>query len=346
MLKETGGLMTKAFFDSDADLAVLAGRTVSILGYGNQGRSQALNLRDSGVEVIVGNQRDASFDRAVADGFAVYDLAGAAARGDVLVLLVPDEVMPVLFAEAVALGLRDGDLLIVASGYNLFYEFLCPPGHVDVAMVAPRMIGTGVRDLFVSGKGFPSLFSVEQDYSGQAQARALAFAKGIGSTRAGVFLSSAEEETVCDLFNEHFGYIYELRRAYEVLIEAGYSPEAALLEFYVSGEEAELARAHAFMGLFHQLTLHSQTSQYGQLVTGKPTPEHDRAEKARLHGVVEAIRDGRFAKEWATEQLAGLPTLRRAQHEGLAHPMIAEERKLFAALKRPHGDPSALLPPE
>ena len=119
------------------------------------------------------------------------------------------------------------------------------------------------------GEGFPSLLSVEQDHSGHALEMALAFAKGIGSTRAGVFLSSAEEETVCDLFNEHFGYLYELRRAYEVLIEAGYSPEAALLEFYVSGEEMELARAHAYMGLFHQLVLHSQTSQYGQLVTGK-----------------------------------------------------------------------------
>ena len=338
--------MTKAFFDSDADLTLLAGRTVSILGYGNQGRSQALNLRDSGVRVVVGNQRDASFDRAVADGFDVHDLAGAAERGDVVVLLVPDEVMPALFAESVVPGLRDGDLLILASGYNLFYEYLTPPANIDVAMVAPRMIGTGVRELFLSGKGFPSLLSVEQNSSGQAQARALAFAKGIGSTRAGVFLSSAEEETVCDLFNEHFGYIYELRRAYEVLVEAGYSPEAALLEFYVSGEEAELARAHAFMGLFHQLTLHSRTSQYGQLVTGKPTSEHDRAEKARLRGLIERIRGGTFAKDWATEQQTGLPTFRRAMREGLTHPMIAEERKLFAALGRPHGDAAVLQPPE
>lgn len=338
--------MAKAFFDSDADLTLLAGRTVAILGYGNQGRSQALNLRDSGVAVVVGNQQDASFDRAVADGFDVYDLAGAAERGDVLALLMPDEVMPAIFAETIAPGLRAGDLLIVASGYNLYYDYLKPPANVDVAMVAPRMIGTGVRELFVSGKGFPSLISVEQDYSGHAMARALAFAKGIGSTRAGVFLSSAEEETVCDLFNEHFGYIYELRRAYEVLVEAGYSPEAALLEFYVSGEEAELARAHALMGLFHQLTLHSQTSQYGQLVTGKPTPEYDRAEKARLHGIIDGIRGGKFAKDWATEQQAGLPTFRRAERDGLAHPMIAEERKLFAALNRPHGNPDVLLPPE
>jgi ketol-acid reductoisomerase len=236
-------------------------------------------------------------------------------------------------------------MLIVASGYNLFYGFLQPPPNVDVAMIAPRMIGTGVREMYLSGEGFPSLFSVEQDYTGRAREVALAVAKGIGSTRAGVFLSSAEEETVCDLFNEHFGYVYELRRAYEILTEAGYSPEAALLEFYVSGEEMELARAHAYMGLFHQLVLHSQTSQYGQLVTGKLSPDDEENEKQRLRAVVENIRSGQFAKDWSLERQAGLPTFRRAEKEALSHPMIEEERKLFEILKRRQGDASALSAP-
>jgi ketol-acid reductoisomerase len=338
--------MARAFFDGDADLSLLAGRTVGILGYGNQGRSQALNLRDSGVTVLVGNQRDASFERAVADGFDVYDLPGAAARSDVVALLIPDEVMPVIFRDAVAPHAHDGTLLILASGYNLYFGSIAPPPFVDVAMVAPRMIGTGVRETFVRGEGFPSLFSVEQDHSGHALELALAYAKGIGSTRAGVFLSSAEEETVCDLFNEHVGYVYELRRFYEVLTEAGYSPEAALLEFYVSGEEMELARAHAYMGLFHQLVLHSQTSQYGQLVTGKPSSERDEAEKERLRAVIDNIRSGRFARDWAVEQQTGLPSFRRAQQDGLSHPMIEEERKLFEALGRRQGDAGALMPPE
>jgi ketol-acid reductoisomerase len=338
--------LARAFFDSDADLAHLAGRTVAILGYGNQGRAQALNLRDSGIAVVVGNQRDASFERAVADGFATYSLPEAARLADLVALLVPDEVMPAIFQEAVVPHLHQDDLLIVASGYNLFFRMITLPPTIDVAMVAPRMIGTGVRDTYVRGEGFPSLISVEQDHSGQALARALAYARAIGSTRAGVYLSSAEEETVCDLFNEHFGYVYELRRAYEVLTEAGYSPEAALLEFYVSGEETELARAHAHMGLFHQLTLHSQTSQYGQLVTGKLSPEQDQAEKGRLHGLIENIRSGRFARDWALEQQAGLPAFRSAQLQALSHPMIEEERKLFEALKRRQGDSSALLPPE
>jgi ketol-acid reductoisomerase len=338
--------MARAFFDSDADLSLLAGRTVGIIGYGNQGRSQALNLRDSGVAVIVGNQRDASFDRAQADGFTVYDVAQASAHADVIVLLVPDEVMPGIFRTEVAPHLQAGNLLILASGYNLYYAAIDVPSFVDVAMVAPRMIGTGVRETFVRGDGFPSLLSVEQDHSGHGLDMALAFAKGIGSTRAGVFLSSAEEETVCDLFYDHFGYLYELRRAYEVLIEAGYSPEAALLEFYVSGEEMELARAHAYMGLFHQLVLHSQTSQYGQLVTARLSPEEDQVEKKRLHAVIDNIRSGRFAKDWALEQEAGLPTFRRAEQAGLSHPMIAEERALFQLLKRRQGDASALQSPD
>ncbi|HWE63381.1 MAG TPA: ketol-acid reductoisomerase [Chloroflexota bacterium] len=338
--------MARAFFDSDADLALLAGRTVGILGYGNQGRAQALNLRDSGIAVIVGNQRDASFDRALADGFDAYEPAGAAARADVLALLIPDEVMPGVFRDEVAPNLHDDALVILASGYNLYYRFITPSPSIDVAMVAPRMVGTGVRETYIRGEGFPSLFSVEHDHSGHAFEVALAYAKGIGSTRAGVFLSSAEEETVCDLFNEHFGYLYELRRAYEVLTEAGYSPEAALLEFYASGEEMELARAHAYMGLFHQLVLHSQTSQYGQLVTGKLAPEHEEAEKGRLREMIDNIRNGGFAREWTLEQQTGLPTFRRAQQEGLSHPMIEEERKLFTVLNRRQGDASALFPPD
>lgn len=338
--------MARSYFDADADLSHLAGRTVGIIGYGNQGRAQALNLRDSGVAVIIGNQRDSSFERAVADGFMAYEVAEAAAHADVLVLLIPDEVMPGLFRAAIEPHLRADVMIIFASGYNLYYGLLPLPSFVDVAMVAPRMIGTGVRETYVRGEGFPSLLSVEQDHSGHAFDVALAYAKGIGSTRAGVFQSSAEEETVCDLFNEHFGYVYELRRAYEVLTEAGYSPEAALLEFYVSGEEMELARAHAYMGLFHQLVLHSKTSQYGQLVTARLSPEIERAEKVRLRAIIDNIRSGRFAREWALEQQAGLPAFRRAEHEGLAHPMIAEEGSLFRRLGRRQGDASALEPPE
>ena len=334
--------MARVFHDDDADLTLLQDKTVGILGYGNQGRPQALNLRDSGVTVIVGSPRDESFEQAQSDGFQVYEIAEAAARADLNVLLVPDEVMPAIFEAEVRPGLATGDMVMVASGYNLYYKLLAPPVDVDVAMVAPRMIGTGVRETYVRGVGFPSLISVEQDATGSAFDLALAYAKGIGSTRAGVFESSAAEETICDLFNEHFGYVYELRRAYEVLTEAGCSPESVLLEFYASGEEMELARAHALMGLFHQLTLHSMTSQYGQLVTGKLPPEEDEREKDRLRKVIENIRNGGFAREWAAEQEHGLAGFRRAEREALSHQMIEEERKLFQRLGRRQGDASAL----
>jgi ketol-acid reductoisomerase len=334
--------MTKVFRDEDADLELLSGRTVAVVGYGNQGRSQALNLRDSGVNVVVGSPRDDSYDVAVADGFTVTEIPKAVAEGDIHLLLVPDESMPQIFAESVAPALGDGELLVFASGYNLFYGLLELPSTVDVAMIAPRMIGTGVRETYLRGEGFPSLFSVEQDVSGAAQGRALAVARAIGSTRAGVFASSVEEETVCDLFNEHFGYVYELRRAFEVLTEAGYSPEAVLLEFYASGEEMELARAHAYMGLFHQLSLHSQTSQYGQLVTGKlPAPEEER-EKHRLHGLIQHIRGGGFARDWSLERQAGMPQFHRAQQEAMAHALVHEERRLFEVLGRRQGDAQAL----
>jgi ketol-acid reductoisomerase len=334
--------VARVFHDDDADLTLLADRTVGIIGYGNQGRPQAMNLRDSGVSVIVGSPRDESFEQAQEDGFEVYELAEAAARADLNVLLVPDEVMPAIFDAEVRPGLAPNDMVMIASGYNLYYGLVKPPADVDVTMVAPRMIGTGVRETYVRGVGFPSLISVEQDVTGQGLDLALAYAKGLGSTRAGVVESSVEEETICDLFNEHFGYVYELRRAYEVLTEAGCSPESVLLEFYASGEEMELARAHAHMGLFHQLTLHSMTSQYGQLVTGKLPPEEEDREKQRLRGLIENIRNGGFAREWGAEQERGLPTFTRAEHEALGHPMIEEERKLFEELGRTQGDASAL----
>lgn len=334
--------MAKVFRDEDADLSVLAGRTVAVIGYGNQGAAQALNLRDSGVKVIVGSPRDTSYDAAAAAGFPVMSIPEAVAAADIHLMLVPDETMPSIFSTSVLPHLHHADLLVFASGYNLFYGLLEPPATVDVAMIAPRMIGSGVRATFLRGEGFPSLFSVEGDASGEAQEVALAVARGIGSTRAGVFLSSVEEETVCDLFNEHFGYVNELRRAYEVLTEAGYSPEAVLLEFYVSGEEMELAKAHAYMGLFHQLSLHSLTSQYGQLVTSRlPQPEEAR-EKDRLRGLISGIRSGAFAHDWSLERQTGSPRFHRAWQEALTHPLVREESRLFEILGRRQGDQASL----
>lgn len=324
--------MAKIYFNDDGDLSLLTGKTVSVLGYGNQGTAQAYNLRDSGVKVIVGNTRDTSFEKAVTDGFEAYDVPEAIKRADIHLLLVPDEIMPQMFNQDVRPHLKPGQAIVIASGYNITYGFLKYPADIDVLMIAPRMIGTGVRLGYVNGKGFPSLVAVHQDATGKAKEVMLALSKGIGTLMGGAVESNCDEETLCDLFNEHFGYVYALRRAYELLVEAGASPEAALLEFWASGEEMELARVHMTHGLFHQLVLHSQTSQYGQEVTGRLTADEEEAERKRLRRLIANIKDGTFAKDWALEQQAGFPMWHRVRQENMSHSMIAEEERLLRAL--------------
>lgn len=324
--------MAKIFFEKDADPGVLKGVVVSVLGYGNQGVAQAANLRDSGVQVVVGNARDESFDAAVAAGFDTYDVAGAVERASIHLLLVPDEVMPAVFQESVRPSLKDGDAVVVASGYNVTYGYLEVPESCDLLMLAPRMIGTGVRNSYVSGEGFPSLLGVHHDATGKAWSNLLALAHAVGTLRRGAVESNCDEETLCDLFNEHFGYVYALRRAYETLVEAGASPEAALLEFWASGEEMELARVHMTHGLFHQLNLHSATSQYGQEVTARLSDEDESAERARLRRIVARIKDGTFAREWTLEQQAGNPVWKRVRAENMSSSLVDEEQRLLRAL--------------
>ncbi len=325
--------MAIIYFDDAGDLNLLKDKVVSILGYGNQGRAQALNMRDNGTMVIVGNVRDASFEKAVADGFETYDIAGAVQHADYHFLLVPDEVMPAVFDRDIRPHLKPGQAIVVSSGYNVTYGFLRYPADVDVLMIAPRTIGTGVRKTFLDGTGFPSLVSVEHDATGHAQAVMLALAKSMGTLKRCGIESSCEEETLCDLFNEHSGGLYALRRAYEMLVEAGVSPEAAMLEFWVSGESADVAEVMQAHGLFGQLPLHSRTSQYGQQVTGRLKAEEEEAERKRLRKLIAEIKDGTFAKDWTLEQQAGYPILKRVFQQNLSHPMAAEEERLLRLLK-------------
>ncbi len=326
--------MARMYFDDDADLHHIEGRTVCIIGYGNQGRSQALNLRDSGLDVIVGSRRDTSYETARTDGFEVYPVPEAAARADIVFLLVPDEVMAGVFETQVAPGLRSGDLLVFASGYNIAFDLITPPLEVDVVLIAPRMIGAGVRDTYLSGDGFPSLVAVHQAATGAAWGRTLALCKGIGSTRMGVIESSFLEEATVDLFAEQVGYLYAVRRYCEVLVEAGCSPEVAMLEFYASGEGIETAKAYRDIGLWDQITLHSRTSQYGQEVTARLSPAEEEAERARLRAIIARIQDGSFAREWSTEQQAGFPEFDRIRRANMDHPMRAAERHLYRILGR------------
>ncbi len=300
--------MTTIYHDEDADLGALRGQRIAVVGYGNQGRSQALNLRDSGLDVVVGNIGDASLARATAEGFEARDIAGAVAAAQVAMLLIPDEVMPEVFARDVAPHLADGAALSFASGYNVAFGLVAPPPTVDVLLLAPRMIGPGVRDRFVSGQGFPSFVGVHHDATGRAKARLLALAKGVGSTRAGCLEMSMADEAALDLFTEQgfgpaFGAV--LTSAIETMIEAGYPPAAVLMELYMSGELAYAAQAFVDTGLIEQMDFHSHTSQYGSMTRGWRFADIDL--KSRMRAALDDIRSGAFAAEWQEEQRAGAP---------------------------------------
>ena len=326
--------MARMYFEEDSDLRHLADQTICIVGYGNQGRAQALNMRDSGLSVIVGSRRDTSYETALQDGFSVFGVDEAVARADVIFLLVPDEVMAQVFCQDIAPNLAPGDMLVFASGYNIAFGLIQPPSDIDVVLIAPRMIGAGVRDTYLSGEGFPSLVAVHHSATETAFERMLALCEGIGSAKMGVIESSFLEETTVDLFAEQVGFLYAVRRYCEVLVEAGCSPEAAMLEFYASGEGIETARAYRDIGLWDQITLHSRTSQYGQEVTSRLSPEDEETERARLRAIISHIQDGSFAREWTAEQQAGFPEFNRVRDLNMAHEMREAERKLYKVLGR------------
>jgi ketol-acid reductoisomerase len=297
--------MATVYHDEDADLSALDGRTLAVIGYGNQGRSQALNLRDSGVQVVIGNLRDAYHAAAEADGFEVLPIEAASARADAVMLLVPDEVMPAVYAEKVAPGLRAGDLVCFASGYNVAFDLIAPAPELDVVLVAPRMIGAGVRDGYLAGRGFPCFVGVHQDASGQARRRMLAICRGIGATRGGCIEMTMKDEATLDLFTEQgFGPAWGrvLMSAVELLVDAGFPPEAVLVELYLSGELAYSLEKIRELGMFEQMDLHSQTSQYGSITRGARYLALDAALKEKMGAVLEEIRSGAFAKEWSGQQ--------------------------------------------
>ncbi len=303
---------TTIYDDSDADLSVLEDSTVSMIGYGNQGRSQALNLRDSGIDVVVGNRADDYREQVEDDGFEMLSIADAAERGDVICLLIPDEVAPEVFDREIRPGLEEGNTVYVSHGYNLTYDLLQPPETADVVLVAPRMGGWAVRELYESGEGFPSVLAVEQDYTENAKATALAMAKGIGSTQAGVIEGTADMETKIDLLSEQALLpimMAAMTTKFEVEVAHGIPPEIVMSELYLSYEMAEIFEEMAERGYLGQLPFHSRTSQYGQLSRFDqfdPEPLREFYEE-QLQG----IDNGSFAREWSAEQELDRPGLKR-----------------------------------
>ena len=317
------------FYNDDADLSLIQGRTVAVIGYGSQGHAHALNLRDSGVKVIVGlSEGSKSRAKAEAEGLRVATVAEAAAEADVIMILTPDQVQAKVYAESIEPHLKPGNALFFAHGFNIRFGYITAPEGVDVAMVAPKGPGHTVRREFEAGRGVPALVAVEKDASGEALALALSYAKGLGATRAGVIKTTFTEETESDLFGEQAvlcGATSQLvQYGFEVLTEAGYQPEIAYFE--VLHELKLIVDLMIEGGIAKQRWSISDTAEYGDYVSGPRviSPEV----KENMKAVLADIQNGNFAKRFMEDQAAGGPEFKELRAKGEAHPIEATGRKL------------------
>jgi len=313
--------MAKIYYESDCNLDYLNGKKVAVIGYGSQGHAHALNLHDSGVDVIVGlYEGSKSWAKAEEAGLKVMTAADAAKAADIIMILVNDEKQPKLYRESIEPGLAEGKALAFAHGFNIHYGQIVPPPYVDVFMVAPKGPGHTVRSEYVRGAGVPCLVAVAQDFTGKALEIAKAYAAGIGGSRAGVLETTFREETETDLFGEQAvlcGGVTELMRAgFETLVEAGYSPESAYFECI---HEMKLIVDLIYKGGFELMRYSiSDTAEYGDYVTGKRIiTEETRKEMKK---VLAEIQDGTFARNWILENQVGRPhfnAMRRQHTESL-----------------------------
>lgn len=318
----------KVFYDSDASLDILKDKVISVIGYGSQGRAQALNLRDSGLRVEVGLRGEGkSYELAKADGFSPVPIEVAADRADVILMLIPDVPMPEVFERQVRPYLRKGKALVFAHGYNIHYRRIVPPPDVDVLMVAPKSPGPLLREKYLEKKGVPALIAVYQNASGKAKELALAIAKAIGCTRAGVIETTFAAETETDLFGEQtvlVGGVSELiKKAFEVLVENGYPSELAYFE--VCNELKLIVDLIYAGGLSNMYRAVSDTAKYGGLKIGPKVI--DERVKENMRKVLEDVKSGRFAEEWTGNPNA-YEELSRMMEELEKHPIEVVGREL------------------
>ncbi len=316
-------------YDDDADIHDLDGKTVAIIGYGSQGHAHALNLKDSGVSVVVGLRSDSrSVAKAREHGLRVASPADAASEGDVVMVLVPDELHRAVWESSVKDGIAPGNLLLFGHGFSIHYEEVVPPPDVDVALVAPKGPGHLVRRQFVEGSGVPGLVAVHQDATGRALALALAYAKGIGCTRAGVIETTFKDETETDLFGEQAvlcGGVTELVRAgYETLVDAGYDPRLAYFEcLHELKLIVDLMYEKGIAGMRYSI---SNTAEYGDLTRGKRVIGAE--SRTAMKQLLADIQSGDFAREWIAENRAGQENFRRMREEQARHQVEVVGREL------------------
>lgn len=330
--------MAKMYYDTDANLDFLSGKKIAIIGYGSQGHAHALNLKDSGLEVMVGLYPGSpSWQKAEAEGLTVKNTADAAAAADFLMILLPDEVQRAIYTKDIAPNLKEGDVLAFAHGFNIHFAQVVPPPHVDVVMVAPKGPGHLVRRVFQQGQGVPSLFAVYQDASGQARDRAMAYARGIGGTRAGILETTFREETETDLFGEQVvlcgGLSALIKSGYETLVNAGYQPELAYFEcLHEVKLIVDLIVEGGLSTMRHSI---SNTAEYGDYTRGdRIITDETRAE---MRKILSEIQSGQFAREFVLENQAGKPGFTAMRRREAEHPIEAvgkDLRAMFSWMKK------------
>jgi ketol-acid reductoisomerase len=321
--------MAKIYYEEDANLDVLKGKRIAIIGYGSQGHAHAQNLRDSGLDVVVADKKGTrNWDMAVKDGFEVKEVAEAVKESQVIMFLVPDNIQPAVFYESINDNLNERDMLMFAHGFNIHYNQIIPPKFVDVTMIAPKGPGHIVRRMYTDGIGVPALVAVYQDYTGNALEKALAYAKGIGATRAGVIETTFKEETETDLFGEQVdlcgGVAEMIKASFDILVEAGYQPEIAYFEVL---HELKLIIDLIYEGGIYAMWYSvSDTAKYGGMTRGKRIITEQTREEMRK--ILKEIQTGEFAREWILENQANRPVFKKLLEMEKNHPIEKVGREL------------------
>lgn len=312
--------MAQVYYDKDADLEVLKGKKIAVIGFGSQGHGQALNLKDSGLDVIIGlRDGSSSVEKAKKFGFEVYPLAEAAKQADFIQMLVPDEFMGDIYQKEIAPNLEAGNTLGFSHGFNIHFKYIEAPKDVNIVMVAPKGPGHMVRQVYTEGGGVPAIFAIEQDATGNARDIAFAYAKGVGATRAGILETTFKEETETDLFGEQnvlCGGTTELvTKGFETLVEAGYQPEIAYFEcLHELKLIVDLMYKHGIAGMRYSI---SNTAEYGDLTVGPKII--DDSVKARMKEALGRIQSGEFAREFVEESKGGYQKMNKLREAGKEH---------------------------